>query len=100
MISGRNQIRPLKPVRKVSVMPAAKPRVFVEPRIISRREVALLLGRGETWLAANLARLIGEGMPQLDPLLNGWDAKAIHRWLDQRAGLVSHRNGAPDDTAR
>ena len=78
-------------------MPSAKPQAVIEPRIKSRREVALLLGRGETWFSANLAKLVAAGMPPFDPLLNGWDAKAIHLWLDRRSGLISDLQAAPSD---
>ena len=78
-------------------MSAAKPKVFVEPRIYSRREVAQLLGKGDTWFSANLPRLVAEGMPLFDPLLNGWDAKAIHLWLDRRSGLISDQQATVSD---
>ncbi len=78
-------------------MPAAKIRSLVEPRIYHRRELVMLLNCGETWLASNLAKLQADGMPPFDPLLNGWDAKAVNLWLDRRRGLVSDQQAASCD---
>jgi len=51
--------------------------------------MAQFFNRGVTWWSENRRNLESEGMPAFDPLLGGWDAKAVNAWLDQRAGLVS-----------
>lgn len=78
-------------------MPPARVRPVIEPRIYHRRQVAQLMDCSETTLSAKLAQWQKEGMPLFDPLLNGWDAKAIHLWLDRRSGLISDQQAAPSD---
>jgi len=70
-------------------MPPARVRSVVEPRVYGNREMAQFFNRGVTWWSENRRNLESEGMPAFDPLLGGWDAKAVNAWLDQRAGLIS-----------
>ena len=54
-----------------------------ESRLYDASQVAARLGKGETWLYDHLAQLTAQGFPARDPLLGGWDAKAIERWWDK-----------------
>jgi hypothetical protein len=51
------------------------------------------MGMCETKFRERRPRLEAEGFPKCDELLGGTDATAVHRWLDQRAGLG---NADPD----
>ena len=67
-----------------------------ESRLYGARQVAARLGKGETWLYDQLAQLTAEGFPARDPLLGGWDAKAIERWWDKRS-KISEPEAANDN---
>jgi len=58
-----------------------------ESRLYDASQVAARLGKGETWLYDHLAQLTAQGFPARDPLLGGWDAKAIERWWDKRSKM-------------
>lgn len=68
-------------------MTHSKPKFQPEPRIISADQVAARLGKGTTWFHAHLCQLSAQGFPARDPLLGGWDAKAIERWWDKRSKM-------------
>ena len=58
-----------------------------ESRLYDASQVASRLGKRETWLYDHLAQLTAQGFPARDPLLGGWDAKAIERWWDKRSKM-------------
>jgi hypothetical protein len=65
------------------------PRGFLPiPRIWSLRQVAVRLGKSESWMRGQLSGLYKDGFPRPDADLGGYDAKAIEYWLDARNGLA------------
>ena len=68
-------------------MTAPRPKFTPEPRVYGEHNLAVLLGMGDTTFRERRPRLEAEGLPKIDELLGGTDAAAVHRWLDQRAGL-------------
>ena len=65
-------------------MSRSKPKFQPEPRIFTADQVAARLGKGTTWFHEHLRQLSAQGFPNRDPLLKGWDSKAIEIWLDKR----------------
>jgi len=59
-----------------------------EPRFLTAYQLAVYLGRSESWLAGNRARLDHLGFPHADPFFGGTDKCAVDAWLDRRAGLL------------
>ncbi len=68
-------------------MPKPKPRFVPNPRPWNEFQVAARLNRGVEWFRKHRMTLEVEGFPRKDPLLDGWDSKAIEEWLDRRSGL-------------
>jgi hypothetical protein len=68
-------------------MPKPKPHFIPQPRPWNEFQVAARLNRGVEWLRKHRSALEQEGFPRKDPLLDGWDSKAIEEWLDRRSGL-------------
>ncbi len=68
-------------------MTRARPKFMPAPRVLGEHNLATLMGMCETTLRERRPRLEAEGFPHIDELLGGTDAAAVHRWLDQRAGL-------------
>ena len=60
---------------------------MLESRLYDASQVASRLGKGKTWLYDHLAQLTAQGFPARDPLLGGWDAKAIERCWDKRSKM-------------
>jgi len=73
-------------------MTHSKPKFQPEPRIFTAVQVAARLGKGETWFYEHRRQLSAQGFPNRDPLLKGWDAKAIEIWLDKRGLDVEDRD--------
>lgn len=57
------------------------------PRIWNEHQVACRLGFAVATFRTRIEKLVGQGFPQEDDLLGGWDANAVERWLDRRSGL-------------
>ncbi len=69
-------------------MSNAKPKFVPAPRPWNEYQVAARLNRGTEWFRVNRKALEAEGFPRKDPLLDGWDSKAIEVWLDRRSSLA------------
>lgn len=70
-------------------MPGPKPRYVPKPRIWTSPQVSAWFGKSEGWFSENRPNLETEGFPRYDPLVKGWDAKAIELWRDQRSGIFA-----------
>jgi len=68
----------------------ARPVADISPRIWSAAAVAKRLGMSSTTFAKRQPELVRAGFPNRDAILQGWDAVAVERWLDARAGLSEH----------
>ena len=68
-------------------MTAPRPKFVPEHRMLGEHDLAELVGMCEPTLRERRPRLEAAGLPKIDELLGGTDAVAVHRWLDQRAGL-------------
>ena len=68
-------------------MTRPRPKYTPDPRMLEEHNLATLMGKCETTFRELRPKLEAEGFPQVDELLGGTDAAAVHRWLDQRAGL-------------
>lgn len=84
-------------------MTRRRPRLFDEqrghvPRCVTAAEVAWELGLSENKFAELLPRYQSEGLPRPDALSNRYDLKAVHHWLDERAGLSNA--SSPDQLER
>lgn len=64
-----------------------RPKPSIEPRVLSRSEVAAYLGRSLDWLAEHEDALAGMGFPTPLPLINGYDKNAVDAWLSSLSGL-------------
>ena len=73
-------------------MSRAKLPFMPEPRVWRACQVAARLGMSESTFGYRRKELEAQGFPRMDELLRGWDADAIERWLDARAGLAPHAN--------
>ncbi len=78
-------------------MSRRRPNYVPPPRILSAYQVACRLGKSESWFRDNLAKLVSEGFPRKDDILNGWDSHAIEQWLDTRGGIVKYGPEEEDD---
>lgn len=56
-------------------------------RGVSKRDAASILGRSVGWFDAHENELFKAGFPACDPVTRRYDVKAIHAWMDDRAGL-------------
>lgn len=63
-------------------------------------QVACRLGCSVGWFSANYEKLRTKGFPQKDVDFDKWDADAIERWLDERAGLIPRSRETVDREAR
>lgn len=70
-------------------MTRRRPAYEPTPRVFTKHNTAARLGWGETTFDKRRPTLEAEGFPRYDELLGGWDANAIERWLDQRAGFAA-----------
>lgn len=52
--------------------------------MLTAREAAHRIGHSEGWFRQHYRELRAAGFPEMDPLLERWDAQAIDRWLDSR----------------
>jgi len=58
--------------------------------MLSGYQVSTLLGKSESWFEQNITMLRKLGFPPVDQVFKGWDANAIHLWLDQRSNLTEN----------
>lgn len=70
----------------------------IEPEVLTKEKVAALLNMSHGTFARRESDLVKEGFPKRDPLLGGWNLRAVHRWLDARASGV--RELPADDDER
>ncbi len=78
-------------------MSRRRPKYVPPPRILTAYQVACRLGKSESWFRDNLAKLVSEGFPRKDDILNGWDSHAIEHWLDNRGGIEKDRTDDKDE---
>ena len=69
-------------------------------RIWNQEEVLMRLHNTSEWFRRKRVQLETRGFPHKSDILDGWDSKAIERWLDQMAGLNQSRNDDEDDCLR
>lgn len=66
-----------------------------DTRILTNHfQIGVLLGRSEGWVRKRMEEFEKTGFPLFDELLCGWDAKAIHQWIDGRSGLLASSGNA------
>lgn len=71
-----------------------------EPRIIRTVEgLADYLDHGVSWLRDRLSKFEAMGFPKYDPILDGWDIKAVDLWIDGRSKLLSPSDQIAADRA-
>jgi hypothetical protein len=70
----------------------ARPTIVpVTPRVLNTTTLCTYIGRSPTWLAENRSQLEAEGFPRPDPLLGGYDIRAVDLWLDHRSDILRPR---------
>lgn len=78
-----------------SVRRMVKPVIVpIEPRIFTTARLCFYLGRSESWFAEHRVKMEAAGFPMPDPIIGGWDRRAVDHWLDERSGMASTSNGA------
>jgi len=70
-------------------MTAAKPKYVPEPRILNKYQVAALFGVSTAAFDRRLAEFEEKGFPAKNEFMGGWDAKAVHIWMDLQSGIAS-----------
>ncbi len=55
------------------------------------------LHKTSEWFRKKREQLEARGFPRKPDIFDGWDSKAIERWLYQMAGLNQSRNDDEDD---
>ena len=70
-------------------MTRRRPAYEPTPRVLKKHGLAALFGWGDTTFDKKRPALEAEGLPLYDELLGGWDAHAVERWFDRRAGLAT-----------
>ena len=62
-------------------------------RVLKKCDVLARLGWSPGKFKSKRPELEAAGFPMFDELLDGWDAPAMDRWHDERAGLAAENNG-------
>jgi predicted DNA-binding transcriptional regulator AlpA len=65
-------------------------------RILDAAGVAGLFGKSRAWFYGRRTQLEARGFPRRDQLMGGWDAEAVHRWIDRQSGS-DHPTAVADD---
>lgn len=73
-------------------MTLPKPKYIADPRIWNEFQVASRLNMGARSFKEKRPELEKQGFPKFDPLLGGWDSRAIELWLDARSGIALPAN--------